>query len=138
MAMFTTYNLLNDINEMRGLLDNFFDNRSYITRRVDYPYINLYEKDDEIEIIVLAPGEKVEDINLELNDGRLIIEAEKKNDHVDKRYIRQERTFGKFRKTVELPYRVDPGKINASMKDGVLSIKLTKSPDAKPKRIEIH
>jgi len=136
--MFTTYDLLNDVNEMRILLDNFFNDRPYMTRTADYPYINLYERDDEIEIVVLAPGEKVEDINLELVDGRLLIEAEKKNDYVDKAYIRKERSFGTFRKSVELPYRVDPEKINASIKDGVLTIKLIKSPDAKPKKIEIH
>jgi len=136
--MYTTYDLLDDVNEMRSLLDNFFNDRPYMTRTTDYPYVNLYEGNDEIEIVVLAPGEKVEDINIELVDSRLIIEAEKKSDQIDKRYIRKERAFGKFRKSVDLPYRIDPEKINASMKDGVLTIKLTKSPDAKPKRIEIH
>jgi len=136
--MLTTYDLLNDINRMRGLFDSFFSDRTFMGRAEEYPNVNLYEKDDEIEIAVLAPGQKVNDINIELKDNRLLIEADKKDDHVDNNYIRTERTFGTFRKYIDLPYRVDPEKINASIKDGILTIKLVKSPDAKPKKILIN
>jgi len=136
--MFTTYDLLNDINNMKNLFDNFFNERAYMERTKEYPNVNLYEKDDEIEIVVLTPGQKVEDINLELTDSRLLIGTDKKNDYMNKSYIRKERTFGTFRKFVELPYRVDPDKINASIKDGILTIKLVKSEDAKPKKIMIN
>jgi len=135
--MFATYNLLDNVNEMRSLIDNFFDDRFY-TRTVEYPYVNLYEKDDTIEIAALAPGQKVENINLQLIDNKLILAAEKKNDYEDKSYIRKERDFGTFRKTLELPYRVDQNKIEASLKEGILTIKLVKAEEAKPKKIEIH
>ncbi|MBN2042072.1 MAG: Hsp20/alpha crystallin family protein [Spirochaetes bacterium] len=135
--MFTTYDLFNNVNNMRHVLNNFF-NENYTRRTADYPYVNLYEKDDNIEIAVLAPGEKVENIDLQLIDNSLRIEIDKKADYKDSPYIRKERAFGKFRKSVMLPYRVDPDKIEATMKNGILKIKLVKAEDAKPKKIEIH
>ncbi len=136
--MFTTYDLLNDVADLRNWFDGFFNDRPYLTARADYPYVNLYEKDDNIEIAVIAPGIKGEDIDLELINNRLNIEIEKKSDYADKAYIRRERDFGKFKKVVELPYRVDPNRIEASMKDGILTIKLNRSEETKPKKIEIQ
>lgn len=135
--MYTAYDLFNNVSEMRHALDNFFS-ENYTRRVVDYPYVNLYEKDDTVEIAVLTPGEKVENIDLQLIDNSLRIEIDKKSNYKDNPYIRKERTFGKFRKSVMLPYRVDPNKIEATMKNGILRIKLVKSEEAKPKKIEIH
>jgi len=136
--MFTTYDILNDVNEMRGWIDRFFNDRPYMNASADYPYVNLYEKDDDIELRITAPGLKESDIKLELIDNRLFIETDKKKDYENKSYIRKERVFGTFRKTVELPYRVDPNRIEALMKDGLLTVKLRRSEETKPKRIEIH
>ena len=113
-------------------------NRPYLNRRVDYPYVNIYEDNDDIEVSVVAPGIKVEDINLQLVDNRLTVEAEKKTDYTDKNYIRKERDFGSFKKVVELPYRVNPSKIEAAIKDGILTVKLTRAEETKPRKIEIH
>ena len=136
--MYTTYDIFNDIYEMKNLFDNFFNDIPYTRRLMDYPYVNLYEKDNEIEITVLAPGEKVDDINLQLIDNSLVIEIQKKSDYKDEPYIRKERTFGTFTKSVKLPYKVDPNKIEARINDGILTVKLVKSEEAKPKKIEIH
>jgi len=135
--MFTTLNFLNDVNEMRSLFNNFFTEKPYWAG-VDYPYVNLYEKDDEIDIVVTAPGMNAENINLELAEGRLIIDAEKADDAEKHNYVRRERKFGKFRKSILLPYKVDPDKITAKMTDGILHVKLLKSPDMKPKKITIN
>jgi len=136
--MLTTYDFLSDITELRNWFDGFFDDRSYISKRADYPYVNLYENNDNIEVVVLAPGVKGENINLQLVDNRLTIEAEKSIDYKDKPYIRKERNFGSFKKTVVLPYRVDPNKIEANMKEGILTVKLVRAEETKPRKIEIH
>jgi len=135
--MFTTLNLLNEVNEMRSLFNNFFTEKPYWSG-IDYPYINLYEKDDEIDIVVTAPGVKAENINLELAEGRLLIETDKNDDADKQNYVRRELKFGKFKKSVLLPYKVDPDKIEAKMTDGILHVKLYKSPDMKPKKIAIN
>jgi len=133
-----TYNIFDDALELRNLVDNFFrDVPSRGTYR-EYPYIDLYENDNGLHINAILPGMKPEELSIELVNNSIIIEGEKKSDYADHPYIRKEREFGKFKKAVKLPYRVDGNNVQAGMKDGILTIRLTKSEDAKPRKIEIH
>jgi len=136
--MYTTYDIFDDMLDLRNIINNYFTEMPVNRRRYEFPLVNLYEKDDAVEIKALAPGLRVEDINLQLIDNNLIIEGEKKSDYEDKPYIRKERYFGKLQKSIKLPYRVDVNNIQASFKNGMLYVKLAKSEDAKPKRIEIN
>lgn len=136
--MYATYDVFEDLMGMRNWFDRYFSEIPSARGAVDYPYVNLYEKDDTIEVKLTAPGISGEDLNIELLDNSLYIEGDKKDDYKDKPYIRKERSFGKFKKSVKLPYRVDSEKIEASMKDGILTIRLVKSEEAKPRKIEIH
>jgi len=133
-----TYNIFDDALELRNLVDNFFrDVPSRGTYR-EYPYIDLYETGEGLQINAILPGVKPEEVSIELVNNSIIIEGEKKNDYTDHPYIRKEREFGKFKKSVKLPYRVDGNNVQAGMKDGILTIRLTKSEDAKPRKIEIN
>lgn len=136
--MYTTYDIFDDILGLRNDISRFFREVPVRTRSLDLPYANVYEHGDEIEIHALTPGVKVEDLNLELIDNSLIIEGEKKSDYSDRPYIRKERSFGRFKKSIRLPFRVNPDNVQASIKNGILVVKLSKSEDAKPKRIEIQ
>lgn len=136
--MYSTYDVFDELIGMRNWFDRYFNEIPSGKVTIEYPYVNLYETGDEIEIKVVAPGIKGEDLNIHLIDNTLYIEGEKKDDHIDKKYIRKERDFGKFRKAVKLPYKVDSNKIDAGIKEGILTIKLVKSEDVKPKKIEIH
>jgi len=135
--MYTTYDIFDDVLNLRNLVDRFFSDTPSISRRYDYPYVNLYENGDNLEIRVLTPGVRVEDININLIDNSLVIEGDKKADYKDIPYIRRERDFGRFSKSIKLPFKVDVNNINATMKDGILIVKLVKSEEAKPKKIEI-
>lgn len=136
--MYTTYDIFDDLLGARNWFDRFWTELPRGSRIVDTPYLNLYEKDDNLEIAVLAPGLKVEDLNIQLVDNSLIIEGVKKSDYEDKPYIRKEREFDAFKKSVRLPYRVDAANIKATMKEGILTIKLAKAEEAKPKKIQIN
>lgn len=135
--MYTTYDIFEDVMGLRNLVERFFDENPVRTRRADYPYANLYENNDEITINVLMPGVDVNSLNIQLVDHSLLIDGQKKSDIKDKPYIRKERVFGDFKKSVRLPYRVDHNKVQASVKDGILTIKLAKAEEAKPKKIEV-
>lgn len=135
--MNTTYSILNDLVGFRNVFDeafNFFPG----TVRADFPYVNLYQKGDSVEISAIVPGVKSEDLEIELVDNTLVLEGKRKTDKENRPYIRAERNFGKFKKQVKLPFRVDREKIDAKLENGIVTIKLEKSEDAKPKRIEIH
>jgi len=133
-----TYDIFDDIFELRHMVDNFFNGIPARTGRRDFPFISIYEGGDELVIKAVAPGVKAEDLNIQLVDNSLIIQGEKKNDYSEQPYIRKERHFGRFNKSVKLPYRVDPDKIKAEMKNGILTVELSRSEETKPKKIEIH
>ena len=133
-----TYNFFDEALQLRNFVDDFFRETSHRGRIREFPYIDLFQGENEIEIRAVVPGVKSEDLDLQLENNRLIISGEKKNDHTNDSYIKKERLFGKFNKSVKLPYKVDPNKINAELKDGILLVKLSKSEDAKPRKIEIN
>jgi len=132
------YDIFDDIFELRNIVDRYFDEMPAHTRKRDFPYISVYEGNDELTIKAFAPGVKSDDINVQLVDNSLIIQGEKKDDYANQAYIRKERQFGKFNKSVKLPYRVDPDRVSAEMKNGILVIKLVRSEDTKPRKIEIN
>ena len=89
---------------------------------------------------VCHPGMKTEDIKVEVEDGVLTLQGEKKrHEETEKanRY-RVERVYGTFTRRFSLPMAVDASKVSATYKDGVLELVLPKADEAKPRRIEIQ
>ena len=132
-----TYDIFDDILNLRDTVNTFFNEKSGKWRTYEYPSLEVYEGRDELVVRALVPGVKSEDMDIHLVDNSLVIEGEKKNDYAENPYLRREREFGKFKKSVKLPYRVNTDTISAEMKDGILNIRLQKSEEAKPKKIEI-
>jgi HSP20 family protein len=97
------------------------------------------ESDKELIIKAEIPGMDKKDINITVSDGMLTIKGEKKHEKKEENehYHRVERRYGAFSRTVRLPREVKAAKVDATYKDGVLSIKLPKSEAAKPKKIEV-
>ncbi len=132
-----TYDIFDEVLNLRDVVNSFFMENAGKWRSREFPQIEIYEGKDELEVRALVPGVKSAEMDIQLVNDSLVIEGEKKGDYEDNPYIRKERQFGRFKKFVKLPYRVDVNAINANLADGILSIKLVKSEDAKPKRIEI-
>lgn len=133
-----TYNVFNDMIKLRTLFDDFFDQKPGQESSGEFPPVQIREGNDKITIQALVPGIKGGDIDIQLVDDTLVISGEKKEDYENHRYIRKERRFGEFKKTIRLPYRVKNDEFKADLTDGVLTISLVKSEDAKPKKIEIN
>jgi HSP20 family protein len=103
------------------------------------PTVNVSESEDAVTIEAELPGMKAEDVDIRVNQGVLTISGQKsQTDEQKKRnYHRTERRYGHFYRAVELPSSVNPDKVDATFKNGVLEIRLAKDPSAKPKRVEI-
>jgi HSP20 family protein len=106
------------------------------------PDINVASDDKEYIITVEAAGMDEKDINIELDDGRLLITGKKEEskETKEKHYYHMERRYGSFRRVLSLPADADENHINASMDKGVLSIHIGKKALPAPagsKRIEI-
>ena len=103
------------------------------------PALDVYDDKDRLVVKVELPGLKKEEIDISLHDGVLAVSGERKHEHevTEGQTFRSERTFGKFQRSVTLPTAVDAGKVKATYQDGVLTIDLAKSEEAKPKHIAV-
>jgi HSP20 family protein len=103
------------------------------------PALDLYEDKDNFVVKAELPGMKREDIEVSLHEGSLSISGERKSEekHEGADVYRTERFFGRFQRTVALPTPVAADKVKAAYKEGVLTITLPKTEEAKPKQIEV-
>src|SRR6266511_1330061 len=98
---------------------------------------DIEETDDAFVVEVDLPGVKADDVHLELRDNELHISCEYKERERVGVLRRQTRKVGEFEYVVSMPGDVDPEKVDATLHDGVLSIRLGKASTAKPYKIEI-
>jgi len=105
------------------------------------PAVDVTEKDDAYHIRADLPGVKKKDLDITFQDGVLTINAEttqEKKEEKEGRVIRQERRYGKFIRSMRLGDTVDPDKIKADYKDGVLTLDVPKAEKVKPKKIDVQ
>jgi HSP20 family protein len=101
------------------------------------PLADVTETDDAFEVEVDVPGVKRDDINVDLTGNELVVTGElKEKERIGMLRHRTRRT-GRFGYRVTLPDRVDADKVEASLDEGVLTIRVPKSDAAKPRRIQI-
>lgn len=104
-----------------------------------FPLINFSEDKEHVYVNVLVPGVTPKEIDLSVMRNSITISGERKPFADQKGHIvhRCELSSGTFSRTMELPADIDPNKIEAECRDGVLSICLAKAEHAKPKKIDI-
>jgi HSP20 family protein len=103
------------------------------------PAADIYETKDEYVFKLELPGITKDDVKVELNDDNLNIKGERKEEKEVKReeYHRMERICGSFSRTFRLPKNADGQKMSATMKDGILELRIPKQEEAKAKAIPI-
>jgi len=104
------------------------------------PALDLFEDKESLVLRAEVPGLKKEDIDISLHENTITISGERRN---EKKYegsetSREERVFGRFTRSLQLPKQVDAGKVKASYKDGILTVTLQKAEEAKPRQIAIQ
>jgi len=108
---------------------------------VAMPAMDLVERDEAFEMTAELPGLDEKNIEVNVANGVLTVKGQKEEDKVEKKedFHLRERRFGSFSRSVRVPDTVDPDKIEASFKNGVLKVTLPKKPEAqKPvKKIEV-
>ena len=104
------------------------------------PALELRENQDSYQVSVELPGVDRKDVEVTLHDGVLTISGERKQESEVKEgdYVRTERSYGRFQRQVALPQTVNAETVNAAHKDGVLTVTLPKTAEAKPKQIAIN
>ena len=104
------------------------------------PALDVYQSNDNVIAVVELPGMRKEAIEISLHDGTLTIGGERKSETSGdgESATRTERFTGKFRRSITLPTRVDANNVNATYKDGILTVTLPKAEEAKPKQIQVN
>lgn len=104
-----------------------------------YPLVNISEDRDHIFVRAELPGVLGADLEITLQDNNLILRGERKIAAEDKQvnYHRRERESGFFRRIIPLPGAVQGDKVEASCKDGILTIKMAKPEEVKPRKIAV-
>jgi HSP20 family protein len=128
--------------EMNRLFDDAFrsfDIAPFSSQAMGWPNVEVNETGNEVKVIAELPGLEEKDVNLELRDGLLTISGEKRSETEDKERRFSERYYGRFERSVPVD-DVDQDKVEASFKNGVLTVTLPKLPTAqqKVKRIAIN
>jgi HSP20 family protein len=104
------------------------------------PAVDIYETADHLTVKVELPGVQKEDVSVEIKDNVLTIKGERKveTEVEDRNYYRRERAYGSFRRTFNLQYPVNPEKIKAKFRDGVLQVEVPKPEEEKPKQVTVN
>ena len=106
------------------------------------PAVDVTEEDGAYKVVAELPGVTGEDVNVEVHEGVLRLSAERKEEREEEDanhnvYLRERRS-GSFERAFRLPEQVDADAIEASMKDGVLTVTVPKTEAEKPRQIEVN
>ena len=126
-----------------SFIDNLFSrdwmdwsNLNYSSTNTTLPAVNIRETENEYELEVAAPGMKKNDFKINLDQNQLTISSEwnKEKKENDGDYSRKEFSYQSFQRSFTIPeHIVDGDKISAKYNDGILSVKIPKKEEAKPK-----
>ncbi|GEO15137.1 Hsp20/alpha crystallin family protein [Microvirga aerophila] len=131
--------------EMNRLFDDVFrgfDLASFgaAGRLAGWPSVEVIESDKEVRVCAELPGLDETDVEVLMNEGVLTIRGEKKSESEDKERAFTERYYGRFERRIPLAWEVDEDKVEASFKNGVLTVAMPKTVQAAShvKRIAIN
>ena len=128
-----------EIDRLNRMFTDFYGEA--FSRSAWVPAVDIYETDaHEVVLKAELPDMKREDISVTFENGVLTLKGERKFEQETKKenYHRVERQHGTFSRSFTLPNTVDPSRIGAAYKDGILTIRLPQREEAKPKQIDVN
>ncbi len=134
---------LRELEQLQRRMDRLFQSSFGLERSPwqvgVYPLVNISEDRDHLYVRAELPGVKAESLEITIQDSSLILRGERKIPTEEKQvnYHRREREAGFFRRVVALPARIQADKVEAATKDGILTIKLAKPEEVKPRKIQV-
>lgn len=143
-ASFDGGGLFDEFRRLQEEIDNLFDQWPATTGvrsavRGTFPPINVGATEDELQVYLFAPGLDANKLQLSMQQNLLTVAGEREvplNEAAT--YYRRERFAGEFRRVVTLPEDVDPDRVEARYRDGVLQISVKRKEAAKPRMITVN
>lgn len=105
----------------------------------NFPKADITEDDKEIKVAIDIPGIDPEKVDIEVEDDNLYVNGkiEREEEDSKKRYYKYERSYGEFNRCFSLPSKIDPEKVSANAKNGVLTIILPKTKEENRKKVKV-
>lgn len=122
---------------MQGEMNRLFTGFSAAAAR-DFPPINTWLGDNSVVVTAELPGITRDDVSINLQDEVLTLEGARQPPVQQDVKCRRERGYGTFARTIQLPFRVDPDKVQARYHSGMLQIELERVEADRPKKIQIR
>ena len=132
--------LRRDMDRMFERLWGEFGLSSLPTAVREFPAIDLTETKDSLIINAEIPGINPEDINIDITENTLSIRGEIKQDRVSNKegFVRTERRYGSFSKTLNLPCRIVVDDVRATYREGMLNVSMPKFKQRKTRAVKIE
>ena len=131
----------NRFNQLASQLDGLFEPNDLrtVVNPIAFPLLNAWEDEDDFYIEAELPGFAWDDLEIFMNDDSTVsIRGERKDPELSGgKWQRRERTFGRFERSLTLPAPVSTDGVEATLKNGVLTVKLPKAAELRPRKIEI-
>jgi HSP20 family protein len=104
------------------------------------PKVDFFEKDGNYHLTAEVPGMSKDDMSVSIHEGLVTVSGKRESSKEEKEgnYYMKESQYGSFSRSFRLPGEVDEEKVDATYKDGVLSVVMPKKEDSKTKKIEVH
>lgn len=132
-------NLLRSLEDIQQMFDQAFGERQATPAGHWMPTADVYETADAYLISVDLPGTAQEDIRIHIEGNDLILSGERRYAEPENSKVHKvERTYGTFQRTFQLPLHLDHDTIKATLKEGVLTLRLPKKEEVKPQSIRIQ
>jgi HSP20 family protein len=127
-------------DEINKLFNLDYPGRSGLFDRTLSPAIDVIETGESVVVRCDMPGIRQDDLDLSLARNVLTIKGEKKPEEKrsNSKSYRNETWSGAFQRTISLPDSVDPEKVEASLRDGVLEIRIAKREEVRPRQIDVN
>lgn len=109
------------------------------SQRIWSPAVDIADNDDAIVVRAELPGMKQEEIDIELTGDTLTLRGERKLEQETRKenYVRVERTYGRFQRSFTLGVPVRASEVSATYHDGILEIRLPKSDEIRPRKVQV-
>ena len=134
----------NQLNQLQQEMNRLFsrwgeDGGRWLGAPAGYPAVNVWEDADQVFVEAELPGLDLKDLEIYVTGGnQLTLKGERKANAPEKGlWHRQERVFGKFSRSLTLPFNVDADKVDAHFDNGVLLVKLPKHESARSRKITV-
>lgn len=132
------WRLQQEVDEMLGDGSSFSGGIRSLPRGA-FPAVNVVQTPEAVQVYLFAPGLDPKKLDVSMQQTLLTISGERRNPaHEGATYYRQERFGGEFRRTITLGEDVDPDRVDAKYRDGIVQVTVHRRESAKPRQIEIH